>query len=53
MGSVQHSTSMQQGEDGSMTSTSRSQNRIATAHHQQQLAMIEAVDDVGRTMDDK
>ena len=50
---MQHSTPMQQGEDGSMTSPSRSQNRIATAHHQQQLAMIEAVDEVGRTMDDK
>ncbi len=36
-----------------MTSTSRSQNRIATAHHQQQLAMIEAVDEIGRAMDDK
>ena len=36
-----------------MTSTSRSSRRIATAHHQQLMAMIEAVDEIGRSMDDK
>ena len=36
-----------------MSSTHRSNHRIATAHHQQQLAMIEAVDEIGRSMDDK
>lgn len=36
-----------------MSSTPRSNHRIATAHHQQQLAMIEAVDEIGRSMDDK
>ena len=36
-----------------MTSTRKSSQRMASAHHQQLMAMIEAVDEIGRSMDDK
>ena len=46
-------SALQQIEDGSMTPNARSSRRITTAHHQQLMAMIEAVDEIGRSMDDK
>lgn len=36
-----------------MNATHRSTQRITSAHHQQLMAMIEAVDEIGRSMDDK